>query len=152
MTWTASRPPSRICASIGWIVAALLIFYSGFASAEGGDFAVPVVEEDEEVEAPPPAPAPIAGIGVAVFLISLLAGMDLPSQGEVFIGDQDLNLLDEDGRARLRAGRVGFVNIFARRQGSDPDLYPVAVGSHLDTQPTGGRFDGVYGVLTGWDF
>ena len=42
-------------------------------------------------------------------LISLLAGMDLPSQGEVFIGDQDLNLLDEDGRARLRAGRVGFV-------------------------------------------
>ena len=42
-------------------------------------------------------------------LISLLAGMDLPSQGEVFIGDQDLNLLDEDGRAKLRAGRVGFV-------------------------------------------
>ena len=35
--------------------------------------------------------------------------MDLPSQGEVFIGDQDLNLLDEDGRARLRAGREGFV-------------------------------------------
>ena len=35
--------------------------------------------------------------------------MDLPSQGEVFIGDQDLNRLDEDGRAKLRAGRVGFV-------------------------------------------
>ena len=51
---------------VGWIVSSLLIFYSGFACAQGGDFAVPVVEEDEEVEAPPPAPAPIAGIGVAV--------------------------------------------------------------------------------------
>ena len=51
---------------IGWIVSSFLIFYSGFACAEGGDFAIPVVEEDEEVEAPPPAPAPIAGIGVAV--------------------------------------------------------------------------------------
>ena len=40
-------------------------------------------------------------------------------------------------------------NIFARRGGSDPDLAPVVAGSHLDTQPTGGRFDGVYGVLTG---
>ncbi len=55
-----------LSASIGWIVAALLIFYSGFASAEGGDFALPAVEEDDEVEAAPPAPAPIAGIGVAV--------------------------------------------------------------------------------------
>ncbi len=40
-------------------------------------------------------------------------------------------------------------NLFVRRPGSDPDLDPVVVGSHLDTQPTGGRFDGVYGVLGG---
>ena len=40
-------------------------------------------------------------------------------------------------------------NIFAQRAGTDPDLPPVVAGSHLDTQPTGGRFDGVYGVLTG---
>jgi len=40
-------------------------------------------------------------------------------------------------------------NIFAQRPGTDPSLPPVAAGSHLDTQPTGGRFDGVYGVLTG---
>jgi N-carbamoyl-L-amino-acid hydrolase len=39
-------------------------------------------------------------------------------------------------------------NIFARRPGSE-DLPPVITGSHLDTQPTGGRFDGVYGVLAG---
>ena len=40
-------------------------------------------------------------------------------------------------------------NIFARRPGRDDSLPPVVTGSHLDTQPTGGRFDGVYGVLAG---
>ena len=40
-------------------------------------------------------------------------------------------------------------NIFARRSGRSPDLPPVMTGSHLDTQPTGGRFDGAYGVLAG---
>lgn len=40
-------------------------------------------------------------------------------------------------------------NIFARRAGRDDSLPPVVTGSHLDTQPTGGRFDGVYGVLAG---
>lgn len=40
-------------------------------------------------------------------------------------------------------------NIFARREGKHPELPPVIVGSHLDTQPTGGLFDGVYGVLSG---
>lgn len=40
-------------------------------------------------------------------------------------------------------------NIFARRAGRNDDLPPVMMGSHLDTQPTGGRFDGVYGVLAG---
>jgi N-carbamoyl-L-amino-acid hydrolase len=40
-------------------------------------------------------------------------------------------------------------NIFAQRAGSDAGRPPVLIGSHLDTQPTGGRFDGVYGVLAG---
>ena len=40
-------------------------------------------------------------------------------------------------------------NLFVRRPGTDPDLAPVMTGSHLDTQPTGGNFDGVYGVLAG---
>jgi len=40
-------------------------------------------------------------------------------------------------------------NLFARRAGTDPDAAPVMMGSHLDTQPEGGRFDGVYGVLAG---
>jgi N-carbamoyl-L-amino-acid hydrolase len=39
--------------------------------------------------------------------------------------------------------------MFARREGTEPDLPPVYVGSHLDTQPTGGKYDGVLGVLGG---
>lgn len=38
-------------------------------------------------------------------------------------------------------------NLFARRPGRDPSLPPIAMGSHLDTQPTGGKFDGILGVL-----
>jgi len=41
----------------------------------------------------------------------------------------------------------GMGNIFARREGTDPTLPPVMAGSHLDTQATGGRFDGILGVL-----
>jgi len=40
-------------------------------------------------------------------------------------------------------------NMFARRAGRDPTLPPIAIGSHLDTQPTGGKYDGVIGVLAG---
>lgn len=40
-------------------------------------------------------------------------------------------------------------NLFARRAGTDNGAAPVMIGSHLDTQPEGGRFDGVYGVLAG---
>lgn len=40
-------------------------------------------------------------------------------------------------------------NIFARRAGTNNDLPAVGTGSHLDTQPTGGKFDGVFGVLSG---
>ncbi len=47
----------------------------------------------------------------------------------------------------IRIDRMG--NIFARRPGQRDDLPAVMTGSHLDTQPTGGKFDGVYGVLAG---
>ncbi|MDN3554537.1 M20 family metallo-hydrolase [Halomonas maura] len=46
-----------------------------------------------------------------------------------------------------RVDRVG--NLFIRREGRRGDLAPVATGSHLDTQPRGGRFDGILGVLAG---
>jgi N-carbamoyl-L-amino-acid hydrolase len=48
---------------------------------------------------------------------------------------------------RLATDAVG--NLFVRRAGADDSLPPVVMGSHLDTQPTGGRFDGVLGVLAG---
>ena len=47
----------------------------------------------------------------------------------------------------LKVDKMG--NIFARRKGARDDLPPVMIGSHLDTQPTGGKYDGVYGVLAG---
>lgn len=40
-------------------------------------------------------------------------------------------------------------NIFAVREGKRKDVPPVFIGSHLDTQPTGGRYDGILGVLAG---
>jgi N-carbamoyl-L-amino-acid hydrolase len=40
-------------------------------------------------------------------------------------------------------------NMFARRPGQGKDVPPIAMGSHLDTQPTGGKFDGILGVLAG---
>ncbi|MEO0564769.1 MAG: Zn-dependent hydrolase, partial [Chloroflexota bacterium] len=40
-------------------------------------------------------------------------------------------------------------NMFARRAGKRDDLPPIGMGSHLDTQPYGGKFDGVFGVLSG---
>ncbi len=40
-------------------------------------------------------------------------------------------------------------NMFARRRGRDDEALPIAIGSHLDTQPTGGKFDGILGVLAG---
>jgi len=49
--------------------------------------------------------------------------------------------------AGLTMGLDQMGTMFARREGTDPQALPVYVGSHLDTQPTGGRYDGVLGVL-----
>ena len=48
---------------------------------------------------------------------------------------------------RVTVDQIG--NIFMRREGRDPARAPVVTGSHIDTQPTGGKFDGNYGVLAG---
>jgi len=69
-------------------------------------------------------------------------------------------LTDEDRRGRdqvaqwcreaglqVRVDEVG--NMFARRPGTDPQARAVATGSHIDTQPSGGKFDGNFGVLAG---
>lgn len=53
----------------------------------------------------------------------------------------------EQAQCEVRVDRIG--NIIARRAGQDADAPPVMTGSHLDTQPLGGKFDGIYGVLAG---
>lgn len=53
----------------------------------------------------------------------------------------------EDAGLTLGVDQLG--NMFAMRPGEDPDALPVYMGSHLDTQPTGGKYDGVLGVLGG---
>ena len=75
-------------------------------------------------------------------------------------GIKRLTLTDEDKKVRdwfkaqcealgctVTVDEVG--NMFARRAGRDNALDPICIGSHLDTQPTGGKFDGVLGVLAG---
>jgi beta-ureidopropionase / N-carbamoyl-L-amino-acid hydrolase len=75
-------------------------------------------------------------------------------------GNNRQTLTDEDGVGRhlfkdwcesagCSMGLDQMGNMFARREGTDPDALPVYVGSHLDTQPTGGKYDGVLGVLGG---
>lgn len=67
-------------------------------------------------------------------------------------------LTDADGEGRhlfagwckasgMTMGVDSMGNMFATRTGTDPEALPVYMGSHLDTQPTGGRYDGVLGVL-----
>ena len=53
----------------------------------------------------------------------------------------------QDAGCSVRVDELG--NIFAVRPGADDKAATVLTGSHLDTQPTGGKFDGVYGVLAG---
>src|SRR6185312_3700492 len=69
-------------------------------------------------------------------------------------------LTDLDRRARRLlidwAGEIGAsvsvdaaANLWLRREGTDPHAAPILTGSHMDTQPNGGRFDGIYGVIAG---
>jgi N-carbamoyl-L-amino-acid hydrolase len=78
---------------------------------------------------------------------------DRPGLCRLTLSDEDIAVRDWFASAARAIGmtvtcdRLG--TMFARRAGSDPALPPIAIGSHLDTQPTGGRFDGILGVLAG---
>ena len=85
-----------------------------------------------------------------------MAGIGATNGGGVCrlaLSDEDKDSRDlfvkwaEEAGCEVRIDKVG--NIFARRRGEKPELPPVMTGSHLDTQPLGGRFDGAYGVLAG---
>jgi N-carbamoyl-L-amino-acid hydrolase len=71
-----------------------------------------------------------------------LALTDLDKQGR----DLFVRWATEAG-CTISVDRMG--NVFARRAGVEDTLAPVMTGSHADSQPTGGRFDGIYGVLGG---
>lgn len=71
-----------------------------------------------------------------------LAGTDLDKQAR----DLFVSWCEACG-CSVEVDKIG--NIFARRSGTNNDLPAVGTGSHLDTQPTGGKFDGVFGVLSG---
>ena len=87
--------------------------------------------------------------------------MDLARIGATPLGGVrriTLTDLDREGRdcvvdwfraagLEVRVDPIG--NIFGRRAGRDPSRPPVVAGSHIDTQPSGGKFDGAYGVLAG---
>ncbi|WP_372803928.1 Zn-dependent hydrolase [Loktanella salsilacus] len=87
--------------------------------------------------------------------------MDMAKVGPgVAGGNNRQTLTDEDSEGRhlfagwcakagCKMGVDSMGNMFARREGTDPDALPVYVGSHLDTQPTGGKYDGILGVLGG---
>jgi beta-ureidopropionase / N-carbamoyl-L-amino-acid hydrolase len=53
------------------------------------------------------------------------------------------------GEAGMAVEVDGIGNIFGRRAGSGEDALPIVMGSHLDSQPSGGKFDGAYGVMAG---
>lgn len=69
------------------------------------------------------------------------------------LSDSDKEMRDEfvawckDAGCAVTVDQVG--SIFARRKGTDDSLPPVMIGSHLDTQIAGGRYDGIVGVLAG---
>ncbi len=75
-------------------------------------------------------------------------GSNRPALSDLDVAGRDLfRTWCRGANLELRTDAIG--NVFARRPGGDESLPPVLTGSHLDTQPTGGKFDGIYGVLAG---
>jgi N-carbamoyl-L-amino-acid hydrolase len=85
--------------------------------------------------------------------------MELAKFGATFEGGVRRLALSREER-EARAALVGWAreiglepytddaaNLFLRLQGRQPDLPPVLIGSHIDSQPSGGKFDGAYGVI-----
>jgi len=62
-------------------------------------------------------------------------------------GRDRFSALCEQAGLKVRVDAIG--NMFARREGRDPTRLPVLFGSHLDSQPSGGKFDGALGVMAG---
>jgi N-carbamoyl-L-amino-acid hydrolase len=87
-----------------------------------------------------------------------IGGFAVPGTDDVGVNRPCLSALDRQAR-RLMIGwarEIGCAvsvdaaaNLFFRYEGTEPGLAPVLTGSHMDTQPEGGRFDGIWGVVAG---
>lgn len=106
----------------------------------------------------PTSPRPNRGIDAARLWDSLMDMARFGATPKGGVRRLTLTDIDRQGRDHFRAQceaagltvRVDEIgNMFARRPGSDPARLPVLMGSHLDSQPSGGKFDGALGVIAG---
>ncbi len=83
--------------------------------------------------------------------LSKIGGTEMGGVHRLALSDEDRRgrdlLLDWFGKANMEVTVDEMGNIFGRREGKNPELPPVISGSHLDTQPKGGKLDGSYGVI-----
>jgi len=81
----------------------------------------------------------VSGAGKST-LLGLLAGLDVPSTGNVFLNGQNLSELDEDGRAAVRAGHVGFVfqsfHLIPSLPAVENVMLPLELGGHAGARAT----------------
>lgn len=87
-----------------------------------------------------------------------IGGFAVPGTEHVGVNRPCLSALDRQARRKMIAWAQAIgcqvsvdeaANLFFRREGTDPSLAPVLTGSHMDSQPEGGRFDGIWGVVAG---
>ena len=90
--------------------------------------------------------------------LAAIGGFAVPGTDHVGVNRPCLSALDRQARQLMIgwARAIGLsvsvdeaANLFFRREGTDPALAPVLTGSHMDSQPEGGRFDGIWGVVAG---
>jgi N-carbamoyl-L-amino-acid hydrolase len=83
--------------------------------------------------------------------LSEIGGTSMGGVHRLALSDEDRRardlLLEWFGKANMEVTVDEMGNIFGRRGGKNPELPPVMSGSHLDTQPKGGKLDGSYGVI-----
>lgn len=81
----------------------------------------------------------VSGAGKST-LLGLLAGLDVPSKGQVYLNGQNLSELDEDGRAALRSGHVGFVfqsfHLIPSLTALENVMLPLELGGHSSPRAT----------------
>jgi len=113
---------------------------------------------------PPIAPNMLSAVNEARHWQDMMAmaefGAFTDEAGNIGVNRPCLSDLDRQARRLLLgwAGKAGLAasvdrlgNLFLRHEGTDPSLAPVLTGSHMDSQPNGGRFDGIWGVIAGFE-